>query len=95
MTSPPDKSQLPEELARLAGQTRVVVRRSGAPRKGGRCIVYWMQRAMRIADNPALDVAIEAGNLLELPVLVYFSVIPNIPMPTCGIITFSSKGCGM
>jgi deoxyribodipyrimidine photo-lyase len=79
MTSPPDKSQLPEELARLAGQTRVVVRRSGAPRKGGRCIVYWMQRAMRIADNPALDVAIEAGNLLELPVLVYFSVIPNYP----------------
>ncbi|KAA6457634.1 deoxyribodipyrimidine photolyase [Acidobacteria bacterium AB60] len=38
-----------------------------------------MQRAMRIADNPALEIAIEAANLLELPVVVYFSVIPNYP----------------
>jgi len=38
-----------------------------------------MQRAVRIVDNPALDVAIEAGNLLGLPVVVYFSVIPNYP----------------
>ncbi|MGA8728495.1 MAG: deoxyribodipyrimidine photo-lyase, partial [Terracidiphilus sp.] len=38
-----------------------------------------MQRAMRILDNPALDVAIEAGNLLGLPVVVFFSVIPNYP----------------
>jgi len=49
---------------------------------------------MRIADNPALDVAIEAGNLLELPVLVYFSVIPNYPMPILRHYAFSSKGCG-
>ena len=34
---------------------------------------------MRIVDNPALDVAIEAGNLLGLPVVVYFAVIPNYP----------------
>ena len=58
--------QVPEDLARLASQTRVLVRRSGPPRKGGRCVVYWMQRAMRIVDNPALDIAIEAANLLGL-----------------------------
>ena len=34
---------------------------------------------MRIADNPALDAAIEAGNLLGLPVIVFFSVISNYP----------------
>lgn len=34
---------------------------------------------MRIVDNPALDIAIEAANLLGLPVIVYFSVIPNYP----------------
>ncbi len=34
---------------------------------------------MRIADNPALDIAIKAGNILGLPVIVYFSVIPNYP----------------
>ena len=44
-----------------------------------RCVVYWMQRAVRLVDNPALDVAIEAGNLLGLPVVVYFSVILNYP----------------
>jgi deoxyribodipyrimidine photo-lyase len=38
-----------------------------------------MERAIRIPDNPALDVAIEAANLLGLPVVVYFSVIPNAP----------------
>jgi deoxyribodipyrimidine photo-lyase len=57
----------------------VLVRRAGPPRDGGRCVVYWMQRAMRIGDNPALDVAIDAGNLLGLPVVVFFSVIPNYP----------------
>jgi deoxyribodipyrimidine photo-lyase len=34
---------------------------------------------MRIQENPALDVAIDAANLLGLPVVVYFSVIPNYP----------------
>ena len=38
-----------------------------------------MQRAVRIDDNPALDVAIEAANLLGLPVVVFFSVIANYP----------------
>jgi deoxyribodipyrimidine photo-lyase len=70
---------IPRELASLADQPRVLVRRSGAPREAGRCVVYWMQRAIRIVDNPALDVAIEAGNLLGLPVVVFFSVIPNYP----------------
>ncbi len=70
---------LPDELARVAARPRVLVRRGGAPRKGARCVVYWMQRAMRIVDNPALEVAIEAGNLLGLPVVVYFSVISNYP----------------
>lgn len=72
-------AQIPEDLARLADQPRVLVRRAGPPRRGARCVVYWMQRAVRIVDNPALDVAIHAANLLGLPVVVYFSVIPNYP----------------
>ncbi len=71
--------QIPEELARLAEQPRVLMRRGGSPRKGARCVVYWMQRAVRIKDNSALDVAIEAGNVLGFPVLVYFQVISNYP----------------
>jgi deoxyribodipyrimidine photo-lyase len=38
-----------------------------------------MQRAVRTDDNPALDVAIGAANHLGLPVVVFFSVIPNYP----------------
>ncbi|MFZ0744439.1 MAG: deoxyribodipyrimidine photo-lyase [Terracidiphilus sp.] len=75
----PDSPEISEELARLTRQPRVHVRRGGAPRKDAKCVVYWMQRSMRIVDNPALNVAIEAGNLLGLPVVVFFSVIPNYP----------------
>ena len=75
----PDQAQIPDELAALANQPRVLVRRGGAPRQPWQSVVYWMQRAVRIADNPALDVAIEAGNILGLPVVIYFGVIPNYP----------------
>jgi deoxyribodipyrimidine photo-lyase len=88
----PEDAQAPEELARLADQSRVLVRRGGVPRKGGRCVVYWMQRAMRILDNPALDVAIEAGNLLGLPVVVFFSVIPNYPNANLRHYHFMAQG---
>ena len=53
-------TQIPEAIAKLSDQPRVVERRSGAPRRPARAVVYWMQRAMRIVGNPALDVAIEA-----------------------------------
>ena len=72
-------SEIDEGIGRLAAQPRVLVRRAGSPRKGGRCVVYWMQRAQRVEGNPALELAIEAGNLLGLPVVVYFSVIANYP----------------
>jgi deoxyribodipyrimidine photo-lyase len=38
-----------------------------------------MQRAVRAVDNAALDVAIEAANLLGVPICIYFGVIPNYP----------------
>jgi deoxyribodipyrimidine photo-lyase len=75
----PSTVPLPPELASLAANSRVLVRRAGAPRRPARCVVYWMQRAQRIHDNPAIDVAIEAANILGLPVVVFFSVIPNYP----------------
>ncbi len=88
----PIDQKIPNELVRLADQPRVLVRRAGAPRKEGKCVVYWMQRAMRILDNPALDVAIEAGNLLGLPVVVYFSVIPNYPNANLRHYHFMAQG---
>ncbi|HEY2471236.1 MAG TPA: deoxyribodipyrimidine photo-lyase [Terracidiphilus sp.] len=70
---------LPDALARLADNPRIQIRRAGPPRPEGKCVVYWMQRAMRIHENPAADIAIDAANLLGLPVVVFFSVVPNYP----------------
>src|SRR3954452_24640488 len=58
---------------------RVTIRKDDAPDPGGRCVLYWMQRAQRATDNPALDVAIAAGNALGLPVVVFLGVLPTYP----------------
>lgn len=58
---------------------RITVRRGGEPAPEGKCVVYWLQKAQRALDNPALEVAIACGNALGLPVVAYFSVIPNYP----------------
>ena len=75
----PVNAGIPEELARLAEDPRVLVRRGGALRRDGSAIVYWMQRAVRVRDNPALDVAIRAANELCVPPVIYFGVISNYP----------------
>lgn len=67
------------DLTTLADQPRVTVRRPGPPDPSGRCVVYWMQRAQRADDNPALDVAIHAANALRLPVVVFLGVVPFYP----------------
>ena len=63
-----------------AYKDRVTARNSsrspGDPTAGARAIVYWMQRAQRALDNPALDLAIEMGNHLGLPVVAYFGLVP-------------------
>ena len=71
--------ELPEGLASIAVDKRVTVRRGGEPLADGKCVVYWMQKAQRALENPALETAIACGNALGLPVVAYFSVIPNYP----------------
>ena len=58
---------------------RITVRTSGAPDPEGACVVYWMQRAQRALDNPALDVAIKLGNELGKPVVAFFAPMPFYP----------------
>ena len=67
------------DLETLSRHPRVTVRRPGPPNPDGSCVVYWMQRAQRALDNPALDVAVEAANLLNKPVVVFFAPIPYYP----------------
>ncbi len=66
-------------LEKIKADARVTVRRDEAPDAEGKCVVYWMQRAQRGMDNPALDVAIEAANELRLPVAVFFGLRPDYP----------------
>ncbi len=68
------------------------MRRAGTPLKDGRCVVYWMQRAQRGVDNPALDLAIALGNELGLPVLVFLSIISNYPNANLRHYAFLNQG---
>ena len=76
----------------LATDARVTVRRGGPPNAEGRCVVYWMQRAQRALDNPALDVAIEAANALRKPVVVFLGLTPFYPNANLRSYTFFVQG---
>jgi deoxyribodipyrimidine photo-lyase len=88
----PKLNSLPEPLLSHAQNPRVTVRRAGSPLKEGKCIVYWMQRAQRALDNPALDLAISIGNDLNLPVIVFLSIIANYPNANLRHYAFLSQG---
>src|SRR5271165_1154785 len=68
-----------DRLTHLTQNPRVTVRRPGPPNPDGACVVYWMQRAQRGLDNPALDVADEAANTLQKPVVAYLAPVPFYP----------------
>ena len=66
-------------IKRILENPRVRARRNGEPNPEGKCVVYWMQRAQRGLDNPALDVAVSAANDLGKPVVVFFAPVPFYP----------------
>jgi deoxyribodipyrimidine photo-lyase len=81
-----------EQLEKLEFDPRVFRRKSGPPDADGECVAYWMQRSQRARDNPALNVAIEAGNLLKKPVVVYFQILPRSPRANLGHYEFMRGG---
>ncbi len=83
---------LPEALRNLASDDRLTVRRDGLPDPHGRTVVYWMQRAERAFDNPALDCAVNVANVLRLPVVVYFAGISNFPHANLRHYVFLNEG---
>lgn len=85
-------SELPSEVAALLSDARVTVRRAGTPDPGGRCVVYWMQRAQRGVDNHAVDLAVKVANLLGLPLVVYFAGISNFPHANLRHYVFLNQG---
>jgi deoxyribodipyrimidine photo-lyase len=70
----------------------VRVRKDGTPARGGKAVVYWMQRAERGIDNHALDVAVHMANELGLPVVVFFAGINNFPYANLRHYYFLNQG---
>jgi deoxyribodipyrimidine photo-lyase len=62
------------------------------PDTGATCVVYWMQRAQRGWDNPALDVAVDAANALGVPVVVFFAPVPFYPHANLRHYRFLAQG---
>lgn len=87
-----ERAALPDALRKIADHPRVRVRRAGSPDPKGKCVVYWMQRAERGVDNPALDCAIDVANELGLPVVAYFSAISNFPRANWRHYAFLNQG---
>jgi deoxyribodipyrimidine photo-lyase len=79
-------------LETLSSDPRVTVRRPGAPAAGKRSVVYWMQRAQRALDNPALDVAVEAANALDQPIVIFFAPMPFYPHSNLRHFAFLAQG---
>jgi len=80
------------DISRFTAHPGVTVRRAGVADPDGRAIVYWMQRAQRGTDNPALDLAIEAGNALGLPVVALFGLTAAFPRANLRHYRFMAEG---
>ncbi|MFL6385993.1 MAG: deoxyribodipyrimidine photo-lyase [Terriglobales bacterium] len=81
-----------DEVDRLRSNARVTVRRSGEPDPDGQCVIYWMQRAQRALDNPALEVAVQAANALGKPCVVFFAPVPFYPHANMRHYRFLNQG---
>jgi len=64
----------------------------GDPDPDGKCVVYWMQRAQRAIDNPALEVAVQAANALGKPCVVFFAPVPFYPHANLRHYRFLNQG---
>ena len=80
------------ELKKITSDPRVTVRRPGPPHHTGQCVVYWMQRSQRAVDNPALNVAVSAANLLKRPVVVFLAPVPFYPRANLRHYAFLMQG---
>ena len=80
------------EITKLSLNPRITVRTSAAPDPEGKGVVYWMQRAQRALDNPALDTAAELGNELGKPVVAFLAPAPFCPHANLRHYSFLASG---
>lgn len=76
----------------FAADPRIAVRNGAPIDPDGRCVIYWMRRAQRAFDNPALETAIALANALEKPVVVFFALRAHHPYANLRHFTFMIAG---
>lgn len=79
-------------IQKFSENPRVTVRKGGPPGPDGDCVVYWMQRSQRAIDNPALNLAVNVGNELGKPVVVFFAPVPFYPRANLRHFSFLADG---
>jgi len=62
------------------------------PPRDGDFVIYWMRIAARASENPALDVALEAGRALGKPVFVYHALSERYRYASDRLHTFILEG---
>jgi deoxyribodipyrimidine photo-lyase len=65
---------------------------NSAPELRAAYVLYWMQQSQRAVHNPALEVAIAAGNRLKIPVLVVFALDEHVYGANARHYTFMLEG---
>ncbi len=76
----------------LRGDPRVASDGANPPDPDGRCVLYWMRRAQRAFDNPALETALRIANELRLPTLVFFRLNPRRAQANARHLSFMLEG---
>ncbi|SMP71675.1 hypothetical protein SAMN06265222_11496 [Neorhodopirellula lusitana] len=71
---------------------RVRVRHRNSVPEDGEFVLYWMRTAVRAHENPALSIAIELANRLQLPLLVYQGISERYPYASDRHHTFLLQG---
>ncbi len=83
---------MPFSLESLCSDPRACVRRGGAADPEGTCVLYWVERAQRALDNPALDLAIRIGNEIGKPVVAFLGLAPRGPYANLRHYQFLTEG---
>jgi deoxyribodipyrimidine photo-lyase len=76
----------------LTDDPRIAVRDGATINPDGRCVIYWMRRAQRAHENPALEAAVALANAIGKPIVVFFALRTNHSYATERHFTFMLEG---
>lgn len=86
-SAPPSFDNIPSHLQERA---RIVSQKESP--KDSQYVLYWMNHAMRVEENPALDCAISVADQMKLPVLIFQQLTNDIPFSSDRHHTFVLQG---